>query len=274
MVNPLMANLQKNDKKGIFKKTQTMPSYPTGFSNIDHFNGYFLDAFDEDDNIVKTTPMVGLVGGSFITIIGKSGVAKTTAAIQMSVNMIKDFDAGMVQHFDLEQAMNYTRIKNVTQLPISVVKDKYILKQEKSTIEEIFEACEEIWREKTQNNRKVYEYETGIMNEFNEPVKALVPTVVILDSIPTITTNDVSDGMEGGTYANRVAKAIAQFYKRMTPIIKEANIILIAINHINQKIEINPRLKTQPQLLYLKMDESLPGGQWLPLAVKLGKQIF
>lgn len=273
-MNPLMANLRKNDKKGIFEKTQTMPSYPTGFYNLDHYNGYFLDSFDQDDNIVQTTPMTGIVGGSFVTIIGKSGVAKTTAAIQMATNIVKPFESGMVQHFDLEQATTYTRIKNVTQMSIRDLEQKYILKQEKSTIEEIFDACEAIWKEKTVNNRKMYEYETGILNEFNEPITALVPTIVILDSIPTITTNDVGEGMEGGTYANRVAKAIAQFYKRMTPIIKEANIILIAINHINQKIEINPRLKTQPQLLYLKMDESIPGGQWPPLAVKLGKQIF
>lgn len=273
-MNPLMQNLRKKDKKGIFNKTQTMPSYSTGFTNLDYYNGYYLDSFDEDDKIVETTQMVGLVGGSFVTIIGKSGVAKSTAAIQISTNIVKPFDSGLVQHFDLEQATNYTRVKNVTQLSIRELENKYILKQEKSTIEEIFESCEAIWREKTQDNRKEYEYDTGIKNEFNEPIVAIVPTVVIVDSIPTITTNDVSDGMEGGTYANRIAKAIAQFYKRMTPIIKEANIILIAINHINQKIEINPRLKTQPQLLYMKMDESLPGGQWLPLGESLGKQIF
>ncbi|NNV04805.1 DNA recombination/repair protein RecA, partial [Brevibacillus sp. MCWH] len=84
--------------------------------------------------------------------------------------------------------------------------------------------------------------------------------VVILDSIPTVASSDSSSEMEGGTYANRVAKALAQFYKRLTPVIKSSNIIVIAINHINQKIEINPMLKTQPQLLYMKMDESMPGG--------------
>jgi hypothetical protein len=89
------------------------------------------------------------------------------------------------------------------------------------------------------------------------------PTVVILDSIPTISSKpnkENSDELEGGTYANRVAKALAQFYKRLTPVIKTYNIIVIAINHINQKIEINPMMKTQPQLLHMKMDESMPGG--------------
>jgi RecA/RadA recombinase len=62
------------------------------------------------------------------------------------------------------------------------------------------------------------------------------------------------------TYANRVAKELAQFYKKLMPVIKTYNITVIAINHINQKIEINPMQKTQPQVLYMKMDESIPGG--------------
>ena len=42
------------------------------------------------------------------------------------------------------------------------------------------------------------------------------------------------------------------------PIVKAYNIIIIAINHINSNVQINPFDKKQPQLLYLKMDESLP----------------
>ena len=56
----------------------------------------------------------------------------------------------------------------------------------------------------------------------------------------------------------RVARALKQFFSRLIPIIKEFNITIISINHINQKIEINPFAKTQAQVLYLKADESLP----------------
>jgi hypothetical protein len=41
------------------------------------------------------------------------------------------------------------------------------------------------------------------------------------------------------------------------PVIKTYNITVMCINHINAKIEINPFAKSQPQLMYLKMDESL-----------------
>ena len=46
----------------------------------------------------------------------------------------------------------------------------------------------------------------------------------------------------------------------MIPIIKEFNITIISINHINQKLEMNAFAKTQAQVLYLKQDETLPGG--------------
>ena len=42
--------------------------------------------------------------------------------------------------------------------------------------------------------------------------------------------------------------------------LKSANIILLMINHINKKIDINPMQRSKAQLSYLKQDESLPGG--------------
>lgn len=259
MANPLLKQLQSSDKKGLFNKTQTAITYGTGFAPFDFRNGYMVEVHDDDDNLVKSYPSTGIVGGSFNTVIGKSGVAKTTWVVQAAANIVKPYAAGFVQHFDLEQALTYTRIRNITGFSQMQMRDKYILKQEKVTIEDMFEAIQKIAQAK-EEFREDFSYDTGLLNEFNEPIRALAPTVIVLDSIPTISSKDASSEMEGGTYANRVAKAIAQFYKRLTPVIKEANIIIFAINHINTKIEINPMMKTQPQVLYLKMDESLPGG--------------
>lgn len=259
MANRMLDRLKAKDKKGLFNKTQTAISYSTGFSTLDYRNGYMVQVRDIYDKLVQEYPSVGLVGGSFITIVGKSGTAKTTAAVQWASNIVRPFDAGFVQHFDLEQALTYTRIRNINGMTSEQLQDKYVLKQESTYIEDIFEAVAEVAKEKKEHFDD-YSYDTGLKNEFNEPIIALQPTVMILDSIPTVASNDKKLEMEGGTYANRVAKALAQFYKRLTPIIKEANIIFIAINHINQKIEINPMMKTQPQLIYMKMDESMPGG--------------
>jgi len=258
MANKMLSRLREKDKKGLFNATQTSICYPTGFVPFDYRNGYMIEVRNLDEELITTYSSIGIVGGTFMTIIGKSGTAKTTFAIQIAANIVRRFsDNAFVQHFDLEQVLSYTRIKNVTSMTQQELDDKYILKQEKNYIEDIFNSIVEIAQEK-EANRKDYMYNTGLVDEFNRPIKAFVPTVMIIDSIPTVASKDTSNEMEGGTYANRVAKALAQFYKRLMPIIKAYNINVIAINHINQKMEINPMHKTQPQLLYMKMDQSIP----------------
>lgn len=260
MRNALLKKLQSG-KNSRFKRTQTSPCYQTGYMNFDYQNGYILNAQDENDNIIARQEVLGLVGGSFTTIIGKSGVAKTTFACQIAANIIRKFKNGFVIHYDVEQATNPTRVKNLTRFSMSEMEEKYVLKQDTTDIEDIYTDIMEIYNEKM-SNRAEYEYDTGVIDEFGQPIIALEPTVILLDSIPTLTSSASSDKneMEGGTYANRIAKALSQFYKRMTPKIKQANIIFISINHITAKMEINPFAKSQPQLLYLDMDESMPGG--------------
>lgn len=271
MANTLLQKLRSNDKKGLFKPTQTSVSYQTGFLPLDYKNGYLVQVRDLNDNIVSEYPSIGIVGGTFVTIIGKSGTAKTTFACQLASNIVKKFDNGLVVHFDLEQALTYTRIKNITKLSHADLGEKYILKQEKNYIEDIFDTIMEIANAK-EADRESFMYDTKLKDEFNNPIRAFVPTIVIIDSIPTLASKDSihvtgrgdskveTMQMEGGTYANRVAKSLAQFYKRLMPIIKTYNITVIAINHVNQKIEINPMMHTAPQLNYLGNDKSIPGG--------------
>jgi RecA/RadA recombinase len=260
MANQLLATLRENDKNGLFIPTQTSIGYNTGFLPYDYKNGYIIQVRNFDDKLIKEYPSTGIVGGTFTTIIGKSGTAKTTFAVQASANIVKRFESGMVMHYDLEQALNYTRLKNVTGYKTAELYEKYILKQEKNFIEDIYDAILKIGKAK-EENKKYYTYETGLMNEFNEPITVYVPTFIILDSIPSIASKEISkDEIEGSTYASRMAKVLSQWYKKLLPVIKTYNINIITINHINAKIDISAFQKSQPQLMYLKMDESVPGG--------------
>jgi RecA/RadA recombinase len=260
MANRLLARLRENDKKGLFTKTQTAVSYRTGFSPFDYRNGYMIQVKDLNDNTVDEYASVGMLGGSFITIIGKPGTAKTTFAIQAAANIVRPFENAFVQHYDLERATTYTRVRNVTGFNTGDLDEKYVIKQEDGYIEDILDAILAICAAK-EKEKDIYMYDTGLRDEFNQPIKAYVPTVILLDSIPVMATRD-SEGaeMEGMTYANRVARALSQFYNRLIPVIKSFNIIVIAVNHLKTKININPMQRTQPQLNYLAMDESIPGG--------------
>ena len=260
MGNNLLSTVRKNDKKGLFSASQVSIGYPTGLATFDYLNGYIVESKDYDENVVAEYPTLGITGGTFITVVGKTGTAKTTWCIQTAYNIVKPFDDNaFVFHYDLEQAINYTRVANITGASRRDLENKYVIKQGVSYIEDIFNMIYSIAKAKDDNKNELM-YDPGICDEFGKPMKVYVPTVVIIDSIPTLSSKNTSDEMEGSTHANRVAKDIAQFYKRLMPIIKQYNITVMAINHINAKIEINPFAKTQAQVMYLKQDESVPGG--------------
>lgn len=247
MANRLLSKLREKDKKGLFNSSQVSITYPTGFAPFDYLNGYKVKVMDLDENLVGTYPAIGISGGTFVTIIGKSGVAKTTWTIQTAFNMVKNFnDDAFVMCYDLEQALNYTRIKNITGATQEELNNKFVLRQEKNYIEDIFDSIISIANIKDAN-KSDYMYDTGTVDEFNRPIKAYVPTVIIIDSIPTLASKETEgeEEMKGQTDAMRAAKQLKQFYSRLMPIIKTYNITVFAINHINVKIEVSAFAKTQ-----------------------------
>jgi hypothetical protein len=94
------------------------------------------------------------------------------------------------------------------------------------------------------------------------PISIMEPTVVILDSLALLVPEKFSEEEElsGSMSQTAVAKANSQIFQRIVPLLKKANIILIAINHINTKIDINPMQRTKAQVNYMKQDETIPGG--------------
>ena len=275
MANRLLSKLREKDKKGLFNSSQVSVTYPTGFVPFDYLNGYKVKVMDLEENLVGTYPAVGITGGTFVTIIGKSGVAKTTWTIQTAFNMVKNFsDDAFVMCYDLEQALNYTRIKNITGATQEELNNKFVLRQEKNYIEDIFDTIISIANMK-ESNKVDFMYDTGNVDEFNNPIKAFIPTVIIIDSIPTLASKetDGDEEMKSQTDAMKAAKQLKQFYSRLMPIIKTYNITIFSINHINVKIDINPFAKTQNQIMYLKQDESLenPGGDFIKNSLNCGK---
>lgn len=260
MGNSLLNKLRAEDKKGLFSSSQVSITYNTGFIPFDYLNGYKVRVIDSKENIIDSYHALGLMGGTFVTVIGKSGVAKTTWVVQVAGKMVEKFtDNAFVMIYDLEQALTYTRIKNITGMTQEDLDNKFVLRQEKNYIEDIFDSIISIANAK-EANKKEFQYDTGLLDEFGNKIVAYVPTVIIIDSIPTLASKETDEEMKGGTDAARMAKVIKQFYSKLMPIIKTYNITIFTINHINAKMEINAFTKTQPQVMYLKQDESIPGG--------------
>ena len=121
-----------------------------------------------------------------------------------------------------------------------------------------------LYQEKVKHPEQ-YTYKTGKLNEFGEEIELFEPTVIILDSIATITTSIEGSGeksvekmeeISSQTERMRLTGEIGRFFNEILPYIREANITLIAIN----QIKTNPGMgivKSPAEILYLKQDEAL-----------------
>jgi len=90
----------------------------------------------------------------------------------------------------------------------------------------------------------------------------MVPTVYVIDSVANMVPERVANrGEMGGQMdATAIAKANTQFIKLTMQLLKTANIIVLAINHINKRVETG-FMPTKNDIPYLKQDETLPGGK-------------
>jgi hypothetical protein len=141
------------------------------------------------------------------------------------------------------------------------VKSKFNYHDEFQYIEDVFEFITEIGNTKLAN-KDVFATDFSHKNEFGVNRAAYAPTVIILDSLPMIMTRDLEgiEGMASQMYNTRRTLQISQFYKRLRPIMRRANIICLVINHLNFKVDTNPFAKSQAQIMYMKQDEAMPGG--------------
>ena len=265
----LLDALRSDDKVGQLFQTNTMvDSYKTGIAPLDYALGYMLSVHDENNEFVESYPLLGINGGCSIMTIGKSSTAKTSILLFIAASIVKPFENGLVIHFDLEQAMNMTRARAMTRFSVDEMKHKYVLRQMNNSVEDIKKTIMNLYKIKT-SNPKEYMYDSGRKDEFNQPLIMYQPTVILIDSIPSLAVQlsetDKKDWAKleevtSQTDRMRLTGEIGRFYTDVLPYLRAANIILISINHIR----VNPQMgivKSPSELLYLKQDEALPGGK-------------
>ena len=116
-------------------------------------------------------------------------------------------------------------------------------------------------------------YATGQKNEFGREIKILEPTVIIIDSISTVITDTFSINnekeiaeakqLQGNSEGMRTAKGIRGFFRDILPLCKEANIIIYAVNHITDNVQMSMFGGPKKQQNFLKQEEAIPGGKMM-----------
>ena len=270
LIEALRANDANRGKKAdnYFDCNASVISYSTGFPELDYKLGYTVNVSNDEGEFVSSYPSLGITAGSYVLFIGKPSTSKTATAVKIASNIVRNFDNGCIIHFDLEKAMNYSRIQALTRLKMTEMKEgKYILRQEKTTLEDMKATIVRLHHEKT-SHPEIYKYKTGKVNEFGEEIELFEPSVIILDSIATITmrmedgsakTIEKFEEISSQTDRMRLTGEIGRFFNEIMGILREANIMLIAIN----QIKTNPQMgivKSAAEIMGLKQDETLPGG--------------
>jgi RecA/RadA recombinase len=233
-------------------------SYPTGYLNLDFANGYI----QEIDGEKKFE--LGLSDGSINMLISDSGVGKTTLACQIANNIVAPFGKnGLILYEQAEVGTNIQRMKNLSGLFSNKdFVDRFIPRDAGITTESVYKRVKMMHDLKVENAQE-FTYDTGLKDLRGKSVIKFIPTVMIVDSVKMVLTDgtlskDNSDNMEGAVNA----KANSNYYTRMVPLCREANIIMILINHITMNIKTGP-FHEKPELPYLKEGEHIAGGKSL-----------
>lgn len=257
--------------KAIDNNVTTPVAYVTGFMPLDYLNGQRVKVFDDDDNLIEEYDSVGWVEGTMITVISDPGLGKTTLSQQCSVGIVCQFDDSFVEHEDIEQASHINRVFNITGQKPRWIRTHYVIYQDTHT-EAFISRFIDHARTKL-NNRKIFEYDTGLKDMFGQPIKRLIPTIVLLDSLAVMRSEDGSFDTEGKSkvkddigdatgnmFGARNAKFNSEMFKQILPFAKKANIILIVINQINRKISTG-FVSAPRDLVGMGENETISGGR-------------
>lgn len=241
-------------------ETEFDVAYPTGYLVFDFKNGSVVHVRSEIKSFSYYS--VGVADGSMIMIIGRSGCGKSTWCWQAAANIVRPFKTSCIFADVVESGMPVNRQEFLTKFSPEEFDDRVVARNIGITAENFYERIKMIHDMKN-SNRDAYEYDTGKCDNRGNRIFKLEPTVYLLDSIAMLMPEKYTteDELSGQMSATAAAKTNSSIFKRIIPMLKSANIILILINHITTSMSIDIYHKQKAQVSYLKQDEALPGGR-------------
>jgi RecA/RadA recombinase len=239
------------EDEGLGGYNEFQPVYKTGMDILDFRNGQ-LD--------INNDLSVGINGGKILTIIGKSGSAKTSLGIKIACNIVENYENGQVIHYDFEHATKYERVKALSGWDNEMIKEKYLILDKDIYTETLYAFVKAAAKLKTEKWEDI-KIESGVVNDNGEPVYTYPPTVILVDSWALVIPKDYSEEeqLSGQMSSTAMARMNNQVIKRCAQIMGDKNITMIVINHITTKVDIG-MMPTPAVLNYLKQDEAVPGG--------------
>lgn len=273
LLSQFRGKLSKVKTTGVNKSADFDVMYTTGFLSLDYLNGTVVHVNGEDRNFTYNS--VGIVDGSANSIIGRSGSGKSTLCTQIAGNIVRPFiKKGLPTGLyidDIEGSLPWARKEFLLGLTSEELSKYVDIRNAGITTENLYQRIQAIHDIKVEN-RKDYEYDTGLYDTNGKRIFKLVPTVYIIDSLPMLMPESLAedDELGGSMSASSIAKSNTMLIKMISQRLKDANIIMFTVNHILDDIQMG-FLPKPAQISGLKQGERLPGGK---AAIYLANNMF
>ena len=273
LIDNFRTKVSKLKTSGVSNEAGFDVMYSTGFLSIDYLNGTCVHVKSKDRNF--TYNATGIVDGSTNTIIARSGAGKSTLITQIAGNMIRPFiKKGMNTALfidDIEGSLPQPRKEFLLGLTKEELENYVIIRNFGITTQNLFDRIKTI-RDTKIDNKKEYEYDTGLYDTYGNRIFKLIPTIYIIDSLPMLLPEDLAedDDLGGSMSASSIAKTNTMLFKKISQWCKEANIILFTVNHILDEIQMG-FIPKAAQISGLKQGERIPGGK---AAIYLANNMF
>jgi RecA/RadA recombinase len=261
--------MSQSKSKGASEDAQFDVMYPTGFLALDHLNGTMIHV--KTDDMKLDYKSIGIMDGSSNTFIGRSGCGKSTLVVQITGNIMRQYPESDAYIDDIEGSLPMSRKEFLLGLPIESIKTRVRFRDRDITTENVYESIKAIHDLKIANKAE-YEYDTGTYDTYGNRIYKLIPTLYFIDSFAMLMPDDVAneDDIQNGMGATSTAKLNTQLVKKISQLLKGANIILFTVNHIMDDIQMGFVPKPL-QVAGLKQGERLPGGR---AAIYLANNLF
>lgn len=261
----MMSDLAKKYKDPSLSQEMSFPvSYPTSILPLDYMNGIRSYITELDRDITYNYDSIGIEEGSIVMLVGKPGCGKTSLAIQAATSIARRYPESIILHEDAEGGTSIPRILSLSGWTTRELIKQYSPRNSGINSDSFFERVNSFCQKKIELAEQYPElkYFTGIIDYEGKPVYKLVPSFVILDSLAMLGPKGMTEEekLAGNMSAAQVAKLNKQVFVRLAQPLKQANVIMFIVNHLNQNISINPFAPKSAQTNYLSADESIPGG--------------
>lgn len=257
----------------VFKKNDMADySYSTGIPVIDYALAYEISVKDDDGKLIKKRLCKGLQAGSFNVVTGLTQAFKTTIMIQVISNIAYKY-GGNIKHYDTENRSVFERIKQLSKLPddwFDGDHPQYSYHSGAIGFDTLQKEITTIYENKMRY-RDVLMKDTGEVNAKNKPVFMMPPTIVFLDSLQDVISNESKYDVNSKDFEDdpelrsnmagaQNAKTVRGFITDIIPMLKEANIIFITIAHKTSNLGQGQFAPPKKQFTYGSVSERMSGG--------------